>query len=333
MRPDSGVRLRCRPGGRNRRRPGASCGVEPMGPGQIPQPRTPLHGTMADSLLAQGARIAGGVICARVVADRADCHLGTGDRPTEGLCRQEAVGAPVQEDGRLRRLSSHGPSRDRDRAVTHDRPRRRLVVVGLLACLVLGLVGVNAWAFAGHRTPRVVALPTAVRPPADPTAHTSDPTTTVAPVSTTVVIATTVPSTTTNAPRYVAPSTVPTTPPAKKPPTTTTVATTVSLHMTPSTASFPTTPPPYWPMPIVPVTITNTGGRAVSSIVVHPVGVYSIPSNTCTTTLMPGQSCSAQVQFCPTSPGHYLDALLVSGHDAVTGSPMQVSITLDGTAT
>ena len=86
-------------------------------------------------------------------------------------------------------------------------------------------------------------------------------------------------------------------------------------------------------MPIVPVTITNTGGVAVSSIVVHPVGVYSVPSNTCTTTLMPGQSCGAQVQFCPTSPGHYLNTLVVTGKDAVTGSPLQVSITLDGIAT
>jgi hypothetical protein len=86
-------------------------------------------------------------------------------------------------------------------------------------------------------------------------------------------------------------------------------------------------------MPIVPVTITNTGGVAVSSIVVHQVGVYSIPSNTCTKTLMPGQSCGAQVQFCPTWPGHYLDTLQVTGEDAVTGSPLQASITLDGTAT
>jgi len=86
-------------------------------------------------------------------------------------------------------------------------------------------------------------------------------------------------------------------------------------------------------MPIVRITITNTGGVALSSIVVHPVGVYSIPSNTCTTTLMPGQSCGAQVQFCPTSPGHYLDGLSVTGQDAVTGSSLQASITLEGTAT
>ena len=86
-------------------------------------------------------------------------------------------------------------------------------------------------------------------------------------------------------------------------------------------------------MPLVSVTVTNTGNVAVGSIVVHPVGVYSIPSNTCTTTLMPGQSCGAQVQFCPTSPGHYLNTLLVTAQEAVTGSPLQASSTLDGTAT
>ena len=84
-------------------------------------------------------------------------------------------------------------------------------------------------------------------------------------------------------------------------------------------------------MPIVRVTITNTGGVAVRSIVVSPVGVYSVPLSTCTT-LMPGQSCVANVQFCPTSPNHYLDTLLVTGQDAVTGSPLHASITLDGTA-
>jgi hypothetical protein len=221
----------------------------------------------------------------------------------------------------------------------HQRPRRRLVVVVVLAFVALGSVGVNAWAFGGHDTPRVVASPTAAQHPAGHTAHASSTTPTVEPVSTTtVIVVTTVPSTTTSLPRYVPPPTAPTTRPAPIPPTTaaptpTTVATTARLHITPSTAGFPSTPPPYWPMPIVPVTITNTGGVAISSIVVHPVGVYSIPSNSCTTTLMPGQSCGAQVQFCPNSPGHYLDTLLVTGQYTVTRSPLQASITLDGTAT
>jgi hypothetical protein len=86
-------------------------------------------------------------------------------------------------------------------------------------------------------------------------------------------------------------------------------------------------------MPIVTVTVTNNGKHAITSVVVHPVGVYSVPSNTCTTMLAPGQSCSAQLQFCPSAAGHYLNTLVVTGQDAVTGSPLQASSTLDGTAT
>jgi hypothetical protein len=222
--------------------------------------------------------------------------------------------------------------------VTQGHSRPRSVGALLLALVVLGLVAVKEWTFVGHDAPRVVRSPTALQHSAAPAAHASSTTAAIEPVSTTTVVAvTTVPPEPTSSPRYVPPSPVPTTPPATTHPTnaappTTTVAT-VSLRMTPSTANFPSTPPPYWPMPIVPVTITNTGGVALKSIVVHPVGVYSIPSNTCTTTLMPGQSCGAQIQFCPTSPGHYLDTLLVTGQDAVTGASLQANVTLDGTAT
>ncbi len=85
-------------------------------------------------------------------------------------------------------------------------------------------------------------------------------------------------------------------------------------------------------MPIVNVTVTNTGAVTVRSVVVHPVGVYSVPSSTCST-LAPGRSCTAEVQFCPTSPNHYLDTLVVTGEDAGTGSPLRATITLNGTAT
>ena len=85
-------------------------------------------------------------------------------------------------------------------------------------------------------------------------------------------------------------------------------------------------------MPIVRVTVTNTGGVAARSVVVHPVGVYSVPSSTCAT-LMPGQSCVAEVQFCPSSPNHYLNTLMVTGEDADTGSALHASVALVGTAT
>ncbi|HVM63533.1 MAG TPA: hypothetical protein VMU14_01640 [Acidimicrobiales bacterium] len=80
------------------------------------------------------------------------------------------------------------------------------------------------------------------------------------------------------------------------------------------------------------MTITNTGRVMVHSVVVHPVGVYSVPSSTCTT-LMPAQSCIAEVQFCPTSQGHYVNTLLVTAEDADRGTALRTTITLDGTAT
>ncbi|HWS46085.1 MAG TPA: hypothetical protein VN636_09520 [Acidimicrobiia bacterium] len=105
-----------------------------------------------------------------------------------------------------------------------------------------------------------------------------------------------------------------------------------SLQIKPSTAKFPSTPPPYWPMPIVPVTITNTGTVTVRSIVVHGVGVYSVPSNTCSS-LAPGHSCTANIQFCPTSPNHYVNTLSVTGNNANNGASVHAAATLDGTAT
>ena len=85
-------------------------------------------------------------------------------------------------------------------------------------------------------------------------------------------------------------------------------------------------------MPVVKVTITNTGTATVASIVVHPIGVYSVPSSGCGT-LTPGQHCFANVQFCPTSPNHYLATLAVTGKNTASGAPVRASATLDGTAT
>ncbi len=105
-----------------------------------------------------------------------------------------------------------------------------------------------------------------------------------------------------------------------------------SLRIRPAPVKFPTTPPPYSPMPIVKVTITNNGQAKVRSIAVHPISVYSVPSNSCTT-LAPGHHCVASIQFCPTSPGHYVDALVVTGKNARTGARVRASVTLNGTAT
>ena len=214
--------------------------------------------------------------------------------------------------------------------IPHGR-RRRLVPIVVLAGAVVLVMGVSAAALAGHKAPRVVASTTLAKRGADSTTYRTK--TSVDSISTTTVGATTtVPPITTTIHVVPPTSTVPvtSTPTTQAPPTT--EAATANLRISPPVADFPSTPPPYWPMPIVHVTITNTGGAAVSFIVVHPVGVYSVPSNTCAN-LAPGQSCGADVQFCPTSPGHYVNVLSVTGQGAITNSPLQASATLDGTAT
>ena len=222
----------------------------------------------------------------------------------------------------------------------HDSGRRRLVVVVVIALVALAVVGVTDAALAGHDSDRVVAAPAAApRPPAPAAPASGTYITLWAAPRTTVAISTTAPWTTSppTAARYVPPPPAPTTPPAthspaRPAPQPAPVLTAANLQIAPAQANFPSLPPPYWPMPIVAVTITNTTGVTVRSVVVHPVGVYSVPSSTCAT-LAPGQSCVAKVQFCPTSPNHYLDTLVVTGQDAATGSPVHASITLNGTAT
>jgi hypothetical protein len=109
-----------------------------------------------------------------------------------------------------------------------------------------------------------------------------------------------------------------------------------------ATANFPTTPPPYWPMPIVQITITNTGGRSLHGLVVNGVGVYSVPNlgepNNCfdaptLAALATGKSCVVDLQFCPTAPGLYQDTLEVTAQDATSGAALQATSMLNGAAT
>ncbi|HEY6319667.1 MAG TPA: hypothetical protein VI462_17480 [Acidimicrobiia bacterium] len=85
-------------------------------------------------------------------------------------------------------------------------------------------------------------------------------------------------------------------------------------------------------MPQDTITVTNTGGHTATNVVVNGVGVYSVPSSTCST-LAPGASCQAHVQFCPSSPGTYNNTLRVSGTDASTGAPIEGTTQLVGSAT
>jgi len=114
------------------------------------------------------------------------------------------------------------------------------------------------------------------------------------------------------------------------------------LAVSPSPVSFPTTPPPYNPMPIVQVTVTNSGGQPIRALVVNGIGVYSVPNlgepNNCfnaptLAALAPGQSCVVDIMFCPTAPGSYQDQLVVTGQDATSGTPVQAMTMLNGTAT
>jgi len=105
-----------------------------------------------------------------------------------------------------------------------------------------------------------------------------------------------------------------------------------SLSVSPNPAGYAPLPPPYNPMPKDTITVTNTGGHTAINVVVNGVGVYSVPSSSCTT-LAPGASCQAQIQFCPSSPGTYNNTLTVTGTDASTGGPIEGTTQLVGSAT
>ncbi|HSO97216.1 MAG TPA: CARDB domain-containing protein [Acidimicrobiia bacterium] len=107
-----------------------------------------------------------------------------------------------------------------------------------------------------------------------------------------------------------------------------------SLSVIPSpTVNFPnSSQASHFPMPQIQVTVTNTGGHTATNVVVHGVNEYSVPSSTCST-LAPGQSCTAMVQFCPGAQGQYTYPLIVTGRDASTNAPLSVSTIVTGTAT
>ena len=96
-------------------------------------------------------------------------------------------------------------------------------------------------------------------------------------------------------------------------------------------------------MPIVQVTVTNSGGQPIRSLVVNGIGVYSVPNlgepNNCfnygpaLAALAPGQSCVGDIQFCPTAPGSYQNQLVVTGQAATSGASVQATTMLNGTAT
>jgi hypothetical protein len=86
-------------------------------------------------------------------------------------------------------------------------------------------------------------------------------------------------------------------------------------------------------MPIITVTVTNTGGQAVSLVSeTSSNGIFSMPANTCSSaSLAPGQSCGINLQYCPNAPGTSTSALTVAG---TTGTvPVSATANVTGTAT
>jgi hypothetical protein len=102
-----------------------------------------------------------------------------------------------------------------------------------------------------------------------------------------------------------------------------------NLSVNPSTWTI--NAPPAGFMPTLDVTVTNTGGHAAQFFPVSGVGVYSIPSNSCTS-LGPNQSCHIHVQFCPAIAGTFNNTLTIDGQDATTGTPLHAAVTLNGTS-
>jgi len=105
-----------------------------------------------------------------------------------------------------------------------------------------------------------------------------------------------------------------------------------SLSVSPNPAGYAPLPPPYNPMPQDLITVTNTGGHTATNVLVHGVGVYSVPSSTCST-LAPGATCQAEIQFCPSTSGTYNTTLTVTGTDTSTGASIEGTTQLVGSAT
>jgi hypothetical protein len=86
-------------------------------------------------------------------------------------------------------------------------------------------------------------------------------------------------------------------------------------------------------MPIITVTVTNTGGQTVTlASETSSNGIFSMPANTCSSaSLAPGQSCGINLQYCPNAPGTSTSTLTVAG---TTGTlPVSVTASVTGTAT
>jgi hypothetical protein len=80
------------------------------------------------------------------------------------------------------------------------------------------------------------------------------------------------------------------------------------LKLSPAALDYGTHPPANLlgaNMPIITVTVINTGGQSVRLVSeTSSNGIFSMPANPCSSaSLAPGQSCGINLQYCPNAPG------------------------------
>ena len=106
-----------------------------------------------------------------------------------------------------------------------------------------------------------------------------------------------------------------------------------AIQVSPTAIVFATTAPNAIGSPTT-VTVTNTGMSAsLTSIALAVSAGFQIVNNTCPASLAPGQSCTAGIEFAPTSAGAQTGSLTVTSSAAATASVPLSGMSLDFTLT
>jgi hypothetical protein len=106
-----------------------------------------------------------------------------------------------------------------------------------------------------------------------------------------------------------------------------------AIQVSPTAIVFATTAPNAIGSPTM-VTVTNTGMSAsLTSMALAVSAGFQIVNNTCPASLAPGQSCTAGIEFAPTSAGAQTGSLTVTSSAAATASVPLSGMSLDFTLT
>ena len=106
-----------------------------------------------------------------------------------------------------------------------------------------------------------------------------------------------------------------------------------AIQVSPTAIVFATTAPNAIGSPTT-VTVTNTGMSAsLTSMALAVSAGFQIVNNTCPASLAPGQSCTAGIEFAPTSAGAQTGSLTVTSSAAATASVPLSGMSLDFTLT